>query len=521
MKKIYNFLFLALIISSVTNAQEVTMDFLRSSTWTFDGIDYQYAFTDDSLYRGTKLASYGVSAEPYYLSSEPHHKFRDELVGKNMKGNYVIRKDEETGDAYNHKIISVSDKGIILYDTRGGYVPEWFVRKNDSEKYDTLRLSCSYKELTYKHGKKYQQAFFDAFPSIWYDFERTFNGAFFKHDNIKPIYKQDFSHDFEKYLDAFNHLSAVNATDYYRKLIDVTIGMPLHSTPASDMWQEIVVAKVAANEKLVSQLLKEKSGLQQARFWQFVQKDNEYLKSGVATHGKQSCIKEIWRVPISYIDKERIYFTDSLCYIVKNCVPLKTPEIVTISPYRMDEDGGDVGGAIVFTRFQEGKHTKLRMLLPGDDGTCPTYYRRAPSLVTDTLFMAATYRDMVIKKFPQELVQRPFFDTFPSTWSDFYAVMVSDEYGNKGFHRHAPEYIAAFEQLDCIPIPELLRKMVGISIGAISQDPVSEQWRTTVKSISSKNKDELRRVLLEFEPWQRASFREFVENKAENQLRKQ
>ena len=52
--------------------------------------------------------------------------------------------------------------------------------KNVSEKYDTLLLSSSYKELSYKHHKQYQQAYFNRFPSTWYDFERTFNGAFFK-----------------------------------------------------------------------------------------------------------------------------------------------------------------------------------------------------------------------------------------------------------------------------------------------------------------------------------------------------
>ncbi|WP_027449901.1 hypothetical protein [Xylanibacter brevis] len=383
--------------------------------------------------------------------------------------------------------------------------------KNDCEKYDTLQLSCAYKELAYKHGKQYQQAFFDAFPSTWYDFERTFNGAFFKND-IKAIYKQDFSHDFEKYLNAFSNLKDIDTKEYYRKLIDVTIGMPIQNTPASDMWQKIVAAKVARNKNLVSLLLKEKTELQQARFWQFVQKDNEHLKKGSVVSKKHSCIKEVWRYGMS-IDKECIYFTDSLCYIIKNCVPRKTPEIIIIAPYQMSDSGNKVDGAIVFSHVQVGEHTKLQMHLPGADGKFPTYFKKEPSLVTDTLLMAATYRCIFRQSQALEIHERPFFDTFPSTWSQFYAVMISDEYGNNGFRSNADRYIYTFKHLSCIPVREKLRKMVGISIGAMAQDSVSELWRTVVINLSNKYKDELNSVLQEFEPWQQTSFRQFVENK--------
>ena len=91
-KRIYCTLLLSLMLSLVTNAQEVTMDFLKSSTWTWKRISYQVAFTEDSMYMGTKLVSFGVSPEAYYLSSEPHSRFRDELVGKNKKGSYVVVK---------------------------------------------------------------------------------------------------------------------------------------------------------------------------------------------------------------------------------------------------------------------------------------------------------------------------------------------------------------------------------------------------------------------------------------------
>ena len=115
----------------------------------------------------------------------------------------------------------------------------------------------------------------------------------------------------------------------------------------------------------------------------------------------------------------------------------------------------------------------------------------------------------------QQEMQRLFFDAFPSTWSDFYAIMISDEYGNNGFYRQASDYIAAFEKLTVIPVRELLTKMVSISIGAIAQDSTSEQWRTVVRNISNRNKEELHSVLLEFEPWQRLQFLQFVENKAD------
>ena len=514
MKKKYCILFLALMLSLVTNAQEVTMDFLKSSTWTWNRISYQVAFTEDSMYMGTKLVSFGVSPEAYYLSSEPHSRFRDELVGKNKKGSYVVVKSNEStpSQTYSFKITSASEKGLTLYCKEVPEYAEMILTKNDCEKYDTLQLSCAYKELAYKHGKQYQQAFFDAFPSTWYDFERTFNGAFFKND-IKAIYKQDFSHDFEKYLNAFSNLKDIDAKEYYSKLIAITIGMPIQSTPASDKWQKIVTAKVARNKRLVSQLLKEKSELQQARFWQFVQKDNKHLKMGSVTSEKQSCIKEIWRHPMFLYDTERIYFTDSLCYIIKNCEPRKTPEIIIIAPYQMSDSGNKADGAIAFSHVQVGEHTKLQMHLPGADGKFPTYYRREPSLVTDTLLMAAAYRCMFRQSKALEIHERPFFDAFPSTWSEFYAVMISDEYGNNGFRSKASTYINAFKLLSYIPVREKLRKMVGISIGAMAQDPVSEQWRTVVSDLSTQHKEELNSVLQEFEPWQQTSFRQFVENK--------
>lgn len=507
MKKKYCILFLALIISSVANAQEVTMDFLKSSSWLWKRLDLGYAFTDDSIYRVYNSACYGTMSQAYYLSSEPHRRFRDELVGKNKKGNYVIVKSFSTGDTYSYRILSVSNKEII-FDFE---YPKMTLSKNDSEKYDTLCLSSSYKELAYKHGKHYQQAFFDRFPSTWYDFERTFNGAFFKKE-MEAIYKQDFSHEYKKYLDAFSNLKDIDTKEYYRKLIDVTIGMPIQSTPASDMWQKIVAAKVARNKNLVSLLLKEKTELQQARFWQFVQKDNEHLKKGRVVSEKHSCIKEVWRYGMS-IDKECIYFTDSLCYIIKNCVPTRTPEIIIIAPYQMSDSGNKVDGAIAFSHVQVGEHTKLQMHLPANDGKFPTYYKKEPSLVTDTLLMAATYRCLFRHSPTLEIHERPFFDAFPSTWSEFYAVMISDEYGNNGFRSKADAYIHAFELLSCIPVREKLRKMVGISIGAIAQDPTSELWRTVVSDLSTQHKEELNSVLQEFEPWQQTSFRQFVENK--------
>ena len=91
--------------------------------------------------------------------------------------------------------------------------------------------------------------------------------------------------------------------------------------------------------------------------------------------------------------------------------------------------------------------------------------------------------------------------------------MISDEYGNNGFRSKASTYINAFKLLSYIPVREKLRKMVGVSIGAIAQDSVSEQWRTVVINLSNKYKEELSSVLQEFEPWQQTSFRQFVENK--------
>jgi len=85
MKMKYCFLLFALTLSSVINAQEVTMDFLKSSTWNYDRLLFQYAFTDDSIYMCYKLMCFGTTAKPYYLSSEPQRTFRDELVGKNEK----------------------------------------------------------------------------------------------------------------------------------------------------------------------------------------------------------------------------------------------------------------------------------------------------------------------------------------------------------------------------------------------------------------------------------------------------
>ena len=184
-----------------------------------------------------------------------------------------------------------------------------------------------------------------------------------------------------------------------------------------------------------------------------------------------------------------------------------------IAPYQMSDSGNKVDGAIVFSHIQDGKHTKLQMHLPGADGKFPTYYRREPSLVTDTLLMAAAYRCMFRQSKALEIHERPFFDAFPSTWSEFYAVMISDEYGNNGFRDNADRYIYTFKHLSCIPVREKLRKMVGVSIGAIAQDPTSELWRTVVSDLSTQHKEELNSVLQEFEPWQQTSFRQFVENK--------
>lgn len=512
MKRIYCTFLLSVMFSLVTNAQEVTMDLLKSSSWLWKRLDLRYAFSADSIYRVYNSVCYGTMSQPFYLSSEPHSRFRDELVGKNKKGNYVVVKDAKTSGAYNYKITSTSNTGITLYskEVTSGY-NEMILSKNDSEKYDTLLLSSSYKELSYKHGKQYQQAYFNRFPSTWYDFERTFNGAFFKKE-MEAIYKQDFSHEYKKYLDAFSNLKDIDTKEYYRKLIDVTIGMPIQSTPASDMWQKIVAAKVARNKNLVSLLLKEKTELQQARFWQFVQKDNEHLKKGRVVSEKHSCIKEVWRYGMS-IDKECIYFTDSLCYIIKNCVPTRTPEIIIIAPYQMSDSGNKVDGAIAFSHVQVGEHTKLQMHLPANDGKFPTYYKKEPSLVTDTLLMATTYRCIFRQSQALEIHERPFFDAFPSTWSEFYAVMISDEYGNNGFRDNADRYIYTFKHLSCIPVREKLRKMVGISIGAMAQDPTSELWRTVVCDLSTRYKEELNSVLQEFESWQQTSFRQFVENK--------
>lgn len=513
MKRIHCILFFVLISFPVMNAQEVTMDLLKSGSWNWKQLDLGYAFTNDSIYRVYNSANYGTFSRAYYLSSEPQQNFREKLIGKVQKGNYIVVKDTETGSVYSWKIMSASNNEIRMFWQDDCTWQEAILTKNNSEKYDTLLLSSSYKELAYKHNKQYQQTFFDRFPSTWYDFERTFNGAFFRKE-IDTIYKQDFSHDYEKYLHAFSNLPDIETKEYYRKLIDITIGMPLRSTPATDKWQDIVATKITTNKKLVTQLLKEKSEVQRTRFWQFVKKDNARLKNDHVKSKKQSYIKEIWRLGLSF-DKECIYLTDSLCYIIKNCVPTRTPEITSIAPYQMKEDGNKPNGTILFTHIQVGKHTKLQMHILGEDGKYPTFYQKDPSLVTDTLLMAVAYRNMLYKTMDQQEMQRLFFDAFPSTWSDFYAIMISDEYGNNGFYRQASDYIAAFEKLTVIPVRELLTKMVSISIGAIAQDSTSEQWRTVVRNISNRNKEELHSVLLEFEPWQRLQFLQFVENKAD------
>ena len=71
---------LLLMISSVTYAQNVTSDFLKSASWTWERLDRKYVFTDDSIYMCSRLKSYGTTSEPYYLSSKPQLEFRDELV---------------------------------------------------------------------------------------------------------------------------------------------------------------------------------------------------------------------------------------------------------------------------------------------------------------------------------------------------------------------------------------------------------------------------------------------------------
>lgn len=514
MKRIYCTFLLSVMLSLVTNAQEVTMDFLKSSTWTWNRISYQVAFTEDSMYMGTKLVSFGVSPEAYYLSSEPHSRFRDELVGKNKKGSYVVVKSNEStpSQTYSFKITSASEKGLTLYCKEVPEYAEMILTKNDCEKYDTLQLSCAYKELAYKHGKQYQQAFFDAFPSIWYDFERTFNGAFFKKE-VESIYKQDFSHEFEKYLNAFSNLKDIDTKEYYRKLIDVTIGMPIQSTPASDKWQKIVTAKVARNKRLVSQLLKEKSELQQARFWQFMQQDNRFMQKNVVGNKKQRFIKEIYGRGYGFFDVELVCMTDSLCYYITNCVPKQTPGIEFVVPCRMTEDSCKTDKGIVLTRIHSDKGTILQMYIPEAEKPLRKFGEREPSAVTDTLLMAVAYRNLVSKNMDQREMQHLFFEGFPSTWSEFYAVMISDEYGNNGFRSNAGRYINAFKLLSYIPVHEKLRKMVGISIGAIAQDPTSELWRTVVSDLSTQHKEELNSVLQEFEPWQQTSFRQFVENK--------
>ena len=141
---------LLLMISSVTYAQNVTSDFLKSASWTWERLDRKYVFTDDSIYICSRLKSYGTTSEPYYLSSKPQLEFRDELVGKNKKGKYIIVKSHETtpGITLCFKVLSVLENGITLQERKlDNEYDRMVLTKNNSEKYDTLRLSCSYKEL--------------------------------------------------------------------------------------------------------------------------------------------------------------------------------------------------------------------------------------------------------------------------------------------------------------------------------------------------------------------------------------
>ena len=83
----------------------------------------------------------------------------------------------------------------------------------------------------------------------------------------------------------------------------------------------------------------------------------------------------------------------------------------------------------------------------------------------------------------------------------------------RNFRSNAIGYLERFSELNAIPIEDYIRKIVSVSIGAISNSTVSEHWRQIVKRITEAHKAETGKVLEEYAPWQRLSFLEFVDNK--------
>lgn len=493
----------------------ITLKVLKSSTWSLEKLDELYAFTDDSIYTCTKSQCLWTSVIPYYLSSSPSETFDPKKVGKSRKGDYLIMHYDSTNTTICYNIQEVGKKELILHQTPSkSYKNPVRLLKNNSYLYDTLQLTSSHKELICKHFRsKYQKAYFKAFPSTWYDFDRTFNHALFLNDNILTSH-QDLSHEAVRYIDSFARLKTINRKRYYKKLIELTIGMPSHSTPATDYWLSVVNSKINENRKAFNATLVTETKNMQSRFWQVLRRDDEVKCTPILS----KTINTVLASQTLHYDAERIYLSDSIAVYVSNCAPGLTPSIKYVGPYVITDSVNNnlinKKNSIILTPQETKKGNIFSLNMKDGENIFAIskrlFKKKAQNLTTDSLLMAVSFRELEQKTTLQKEMQQLFFESFPDTWCEFYALLISDEYGNRGFHNKTNDYIDKFGNLYLISAHDLLAKCINISIDALIEDPTAQMWQKIVKGIVKKNPDELNIVLQYYSPRQRESFMQFL-----------
>lgn len=517
-------------ILSIVNAysQEFSNAILKDEMWKRTTSTESYIFTDKYMYRrylsDESNYDFGISRQRYYIGNKKDRKFDIAQWKKYVGRGSYLSIDAETGplspDIPSYKILSRDNSRLMLY------ARPYFKDKRDTitwnrmgdDDYDTLRLSFAYRQLEAGYTPAREKQFFRAFPSKWYDFERTFRKAFIPGNQSKDGKNTDMSYATETCLGLFCRLKNISLKDYCERVVGLTVGMTLTDDALTRRWNGIVLDALSKKEAAMLTAISKQDSVRQKRFWEYVcftqPKNNtkliETICRNIATKdsvmGRQLsyCIKHFSNHLVNNKDSQeriiksvwqkthrrgfgivaRIYVTDSLSFVIDNL--LEAPKM-------------NINNGVIDT-------TTLKI-----DG----YNIMTRSLDTDSMLLAISCRELSETNVRNKtLMQQLFFESFPSTWGDLYAMMESTEVGNRNFRRNAIRYINLFSELEAIPLDEYIRKTVNVSIGAISQSTVSEHWRTIVKKIIDTHKAETEKVLEEYAPWQRVSFLQFVENKA-------
>ena len=543
------FVMLASLLVAQAQEQEISVEMLKSSSWA-DRLEREYVFSDDSIYLCDRSQCFWTEVNPYYLSSVSTDNFDDKMVGKARKGSYIVKRSwsDDPEGVYCDRIISCDSNNIYVVNTRDKYNIVVHLTR-DRQMYDTLRLVCAYNDLVNKQTEVAQETYFKAFPGCWYDFERTFNATFFINDNVECEH-QDLSHKAENFILQFRRLQNIALDDYCRRIVDVTIGLPMRSTPASDLWQEIVLDCITGNTETLLRTLSVKTELQQVRFWQFAFRENngrnvldavksakrqvilcdksQKRKIAGITYCKdagEECAPEMRRKVKDVIkrthllyDMDRVYLSDSTAVYISS--PGLVPKVKFAGSFAVcDSSAVDTGNAGMMKLVHgsvkndrensSGFFLSINSLNADDDVPKGILTRKQQSVITDTLLLAASYRAMQQQEYNRELEQF-FFDAFPSSWGEFYAEMISDEWANRNFRSNASEYIDKYGSLTSVPVHDLLVKTINVTIGAIPDREISQKWRSVVQTIAKRHSKELKAVLRKYPRWQKESFLQFL-----------